>query len=158
METQNSLLGKLLHNLISLETFLRAHLYETREEDGFVSHDKLNVGDRVPVNSYTDFKQLSELIEDYNNLQQIKEGKLDKELIIYIRDLLHHGRVLLSLESDNHIVVRFSKEKSGYVICEAKQLMDISWLKSAVNSIYKALTLVELSYPYTREKSTKPKN
>lgn len=85
-------MSQLLLNIWSLESILR---YKLLVDDEDVLDDLFNskIGDKVDVNKFTNYLQLTSLIDEYNS--RINGVKLDKDSIISIRDLIHHGRYFL---------------------------------------------------------------
>ena len=96
MEERHKLIGNLLTNIWSLETILR-YLILAKKKEILQQIGGLNEGDTLSENSYTNYFQLNNLIEIYNTEYcSTQEEKINKERIIKIRDVLHHGRVFIT--------------------------------------------------------------
>jgi len=88
-------LGRLMVNLQSLEFALRAVLLKHKEgSEPSGNLENLTVGDCVPVNSFTSYASLGELIEEFNKLvsQRHSACRVDPA-VVDTRDALAHGRV-----------------------------------------------------------------
>ena len=147
MATEKSyplLIGKIIVNLSSLEVSLRFYLLKREgKETGFKDPDNLNVGDKVALNSFTDYRQLRALIRDYNAYQNNANDKLDEDKIVKIRDLLAHGRpmtkTIFPLTS-----VKFSKptKNASEVEVTEKEILDVDWLESSITFIFKSIAKI----------------
>jgi hypothetical protein len=108
-------LGKLLANLQSLEFVIRNALYDqfARPDNALRgSLDSLAIGDEVPVNPFTDYSSLPELIHRYNDSRSSGEQRVDPT-VIELRDALAHGRISGPVGSAHFSVVKFEKPKDG---------------------------------------------
>ncbi len=107
MQNQNTLenycrdLGKVIGNLSSLELMVRLFLHNVEfnrygSPPPEVDLDKIEVGDVVPENYFSNYDSLGDLIKKYNSLvssQKVLELCVD-ETIVKLRDAFAHGRVL----------------------------------------------------------------
>ena len=91
-------LGRLFGNFHSLEFALRSFLYSQADEPHSpfppgVSPYAGNVGDEVPVNAFTSYDSLAELIERYNRAVGHRAELIIDPSLVDLRDALAHGRV-----------------------------------------------------------------
>lgn len=149
MEQNNypCLLGQVLVNLISLETILRLYLLKKEnKEKEFIDPDTLNIGDKIPVNSFTNYDQLEKLIQLYNEKQKNPSEKLKKELIVKFRHLFAHGRALSKEPISEFPItfIKFSNDNRGtdFVEVTDKQFVDEKYLKDITRITKEAILSV----------------
>ena len=130
-------LGKLVSNLHSLEFALRAFLL--RRNEGLapkVDVAKLAAGDMVPINSFTSYASLGELVDTFNRVVQpsCPSRCLDRT-VVELRDMIAHGRVAGRAPNPPFELLKFGREKAGQVPVEYKITLDRSWLSSKIRFV-----------------------
>ena len=152
-EEQNShyalALGKLFGNLISLDIALRARLYGAhpapsgpiRDTQPFTS---LNVGDRVEENWITKHCYLSDLVREYNELQD-KLGRADRKIdigIVDVRNALAHGIVTAPAVGGILTLIKFGGAARSRQVTE-KVDMTLDWMTTQIARVPDALHKVD---------------
>src|SRR2546428_10019475 len=136
-----TLLGKILANLQSLEFALRLRLsYDDPPHTQLPAGKRLQelkVGDRVPVNSFTGYETLGQLIELYNG----RVATLDSDLIVdpnivTLRDALAHGRASSLPEDSDIILLKFSRPENGQATVTFSECLTREWLNIQVRRVY----------------------
>jgi len=126
------LLGSLVANLQSLEFVLRAfiHKYHNHEEPS-VDLSCLKKGDRVPINSLTNYDSLGQLVNKYNSIveAQAPTCQLDSA-VVPIRDMLAHGRIASTSPDRPMHLLKFGKYQGEEVPVEESVNIDAEWLRS----------------------------
>ena len=143
-------LGRLVSNLQSLEFSLRAFLVndEIRAGSSFPQSANLNamrIDDVVPLNAFTDYDTLGQLIRKYNGNRTVSSADLGiDEKLADIRDAVAHGRVSASAPSEHPQLLKFSKprrnEKQVKVTFSAA--MTKEWFGIQIGRTHKALLKV----------------
>ena len=136
-------LGKLLANLISLETILRSFLENRfREANGITGQtynlDKLSEGDSVPIDPFTDYRQLIDLIKDYNSTVVSEDPSLVvDESVVEIRHAIAHGRALSDIEALPLTLYKFGSpdKKSGTVKVTHCVRLTEEWFNNSVTLV-----------------------
>ncbi len=140
-------LGGLLGNFQSLEFVLRNYLQTLPTAPPFgveygVDIYSFPVGAELPLNEFTSFDSLGQLINRFNhemNQQGLQE--LDTT-IVEIRDALAHGRVSASCPKDHLRLLKFSKPRNGKVTVTFNTEMSDDWFKEQKKRVYEALQYV----------------
>ncbi len=143
-------LGKLLVNFQSLEFALRAFLLKTEEMAGspftkFKNLHELGEGDEVPENAFTNYDNLMQLIEKYNDNPKIKAADLciDKKLVD-IRDAIAHGRVSALTPSPPCRLLKFGRPKNNRTKVNFSILLTQEWYNQQLACTQKAtITVVQ---------------
>src|SRR4030042_292832 len=86
-------LGKLVANLQSLECLLRVYLLAIAQKTGSMNagpdYWKLNLGDVVPVDEFTNYDALRTLVEKFNKNIVLRDRALTVDpKVVDVRDLL----------------------------------------------------------------------
>ncbi len=137
-------IGRLIRNLQSLEFLLRAVLLEVKGNEPKVDDKEMLEGAEVPENSFTNFKSLGQLIDEFNeNMRILKLGPELSKSSVEIRDMLAHGRVF-SREMDGvPTLYKFGrKNDKGMIPIERVVELDNKWLGSAITQTLSDLDLV----------------
>jgi hypothetical protein len=151
-------LGMLLVNFQSLEFALRMFLWNTETPKGkqadLVSKLlQLNEGDIVPMNAYTNYDSLVQLIDKYNNNPKITSAGLaiDKTLVD-IRDALAHGRVAGLTPNPPFKLTKFNMpNKNNQVKVKFSALLTEEWFREQHQRVKKAvLTVTDANQRLTR--------
>jgi hypothetical protein len=150
-------LGRLQGNLLSLEFVLRAFLVndalmytvEGGVSQAFPQHsslDKLKVGDCVPVNAFTNYDTLGQLIAKYNTRVNRAANDLciDAELVD-VRDAIAHGRVSAPDIAEPLHLLKFSKPEPGInsVRVTHSIFLTAAWLSSQIKRVGEAILKVQ---------------
>lgn len=125
-------LGKLVGNLQTLEFLLRAFLHEQPSavplcipygEDIFAGPE----GTSVPLNDFTNWDSLGELIEKANQAFAHSCVQPIDTSIVRLRDAIAHGRVSAPVAAEHLRLVKFGKPKNGQVIVEFNVELSEAW-------------------------------
>ncbi len=138
-------LGTLVANLHSLELLLRVFLSEHNQGgEPVVSLASLCVGDFVPVNSFTSYDSLCELIHKYNKAikSRCPENVLD-DSVVGLRDMIAHGRVLGESPSPPFTLFKCGKETPDGVRVDAKETMDEAWFSAKIAFVYQQMVKIQ---------------
>ena len=135
-------LGKLIGNFQSLETLLRTFLHRmsaataARLPEG-KTYFGLQVGEEVPVNAFTNFDSLGQLIEKYNAVVQAKAQALVVDAtIVAVRDLLAHGRVTADSPDEARLtIIKFSRPLNGVVLVTDSAMMTNQWCQERIDVV-----------------------
>ena len=137
-------LGKLLVNLQSIEFVIRAFLLKTEELSGspfikFKDLNELSEGDEVPENAFTNYDNLRQLIEKYNDNPKIRAAGLciDKNLVD-IRDAISHGRVSALIPSPPFRLLIFEKPENNRTKVKFSILLTQEWYNQQLAYTQKA--------------------
>jgi hypothetical protein len=134
-------LGKLLSAFQSLEFVLRGFLHmrvtpKARRFPPGHSFYEDPVGALVPVNAFTDYKTLKELLRDYNRYVKSVGGDeftIDPA-VVDIRDAIAHGRVAApGLTAEKFQLIKFSRpahKDSSEVRVSFRVAVTPEWLRS----------------------------
>lgn len=124
-------LGKLLANLQGIELLARTYLYERIDKASGepLAAFQLNVpiGASQAVNHFNNYDSLSTILRKYNDLNP--HAKLDVETIVKLRDGIAHGRIFGEVEDESLRLIKFSKEKSGFVSVTYNEELNSEWFK-----------------------------
>jgi len=141
-------LGKLVGNIQSLEFALRAFLVNneidlgSRFPQSANLHD-MNEGDIAPLNSFTNYDNLGQLIKKYNNNPRILSAGLTiDETLVDIRDAVAHGRVSAATPSSSLKLLKFDKPKNNQVKVTFSVTMTKEWFGEQVRRVYNAVLKV----------------
>lgn len=144
-EDHSNRLGRLQSNLHSFELLLRFHLahIESNGKALFppgVNHPhELPIGARLPVNRFTDFASLRQLIARYDQTRPQELPPIDGS-ILALRDSLAHGRVYASAGPGFPLVlVRFSKPEDGFVVVVENARLTEDWFTAKTTLIFNAI-------------------
>lgn len=147
-------IGKLLGNLISLETVLRLYATVAKLIPGpdNIDYLALAVGEEVPVNTFTSYHQLGALVNLYNEHVAKSQPELVIDTnVIEIRDSLAHGRALTDVMSYPLSLFRFSKPSKvnpGVVTVVEKAVLTEEWFEKSIavilQQLHKTMKAIEL--------------
>jgi hypothetical protein len=139
-------IGKLVSNLVSLETGLRVAIYlsETpaaeRVPNSFrIAELTLTVGQVLEENALWSWDSLSDLISKYNELNP--DAAID-ETIQDLRNALAHGRILAANPTSEMRLLRFSKPRNRKVTVEMVQSITLEWLDVQIKRTMEANLIV----------------
>lgn len=141
------LLGRLMTNLHTLELFLRIFLHRELDEEFFELPNcgagrQAHVGVKFPFNHFTNYDQLSKLINKFNDrMRSRKLPQMDTELV-KLRHAIAHGRVFLPSRDEPPSLVKFSDQVDGFVTVEFCEVMSHAWLKEQNTRVSNALALI----------------
>jgi hypothetical protein len=140
LEEYTLALGKIVVNLHSLEFALRMFLWNQESPHGpsnwKTKVPQLQVGQSVPVNAFTNYDSLKELIEKFNVVVQKIDPSLCVDLgVVSLRDALAHGRVSAQVPQPPMQLIKFSKPSNGLVTVTYAEYMDEQWLQSHVTRV-----------------------
>jgi len=139
-------LGKLVHNMQTLEFMLRGILFADEITKGIskqlTNNPKFEKGELLPVNAFTNWDSLYELVQKYNQLPISKGFEID-ETLVEIRNAIAHGRVFLySLEGNIHLV-KFKIPKGNEVEIEFSEWMTEEWVGKQNDRFFEAIIMVD---------------
>jgi len=132
-------------NLHGLEFALRAFLLKHNEDlEPEVDLAKLEVGDKVPTNSFTSYAALGKLVDAFNNVVRSKccSCCLDRA-VVDLRDMIAHGLVAGRVPNPPFALLKFGKERGGQVPLEHKVTLDHAWLSSKIHFVYEQIRKVQ---------------
>ena len=142
-------LGKLVGNFQSLEFVLRALLindeiaHKGPLPKSATDMDKMNDGDIVPENAFTNWDTLRQLIKKYNGHPKISSAGLTiDEDLVDIRDAIAHGRVSAATPSSPLRLLKLKKPKDNQVKVTFSVLMTREWFAEQLGRVYKAVLKV----------------
>lgn len=138
-------LGKLLQNLLTLELLLRLCILKKEGKIFPLDISELEEGDKVLFNVLTNRDDLEKVINRFHSYKNMPH-KLDKEMVLKIRNAIVHGRLLSKKAGGSMWVFKFSKPKDGFVTIEVAQEMDSKWFNEAIDSIYSEVQNIEKVY------------
>lgn len=128
-------LGKVIVNLQSLEITLRLFLQcqaaRANPEIGQVKVAPLKIGQQVPIDHFSSYDSLSELIQKFNeSIQPADTNSLIDKQIVELRDALAHGRIWGSNPYPPFHIVKFAKPKGRdtSVAVTFSETISIEWL------------------------------
>lgn len=151
-------LGRLLLNLHSLEITLRLCLGKFPLATPYgLPHGQsvydFAVGASVPLNDFTDYSTLKELIARYNKaVGQHSIGRPIDATLVDLRDAMAHGRVSAEAENVPLRLIKFSKSSAGQtqVTVTVNLTMDEQWfddenrrVTSALMEVYNTVGLLD---------------
>ena len=150
MEEHSLNLGKLVGNLQSLEFALRAFLVNDEISSGGSFSQSVNLhdmdeGDIIPLNAFTDYDTLRELIRRYNSHPRILSADLTiDDTLADIRDSIAHGRVSGLTPSSPLKLLKFGRPKRNddHVRVTFSALMTGEWFKVQISRVYDAILIV----------------
>lgn len=139
--------GQIIGNLQSLELMLRMFLARTEPlPDGSASGPRLwslEPGDELPVDAFTDYDSLREVILRYNtNPSHTDASCAVDDTIAYLRDALAHGRLLAEQPRRPIRLFRFSKPKAGVVTVTMAVDVTDDWIAAQRHRVYDELQKV----------------
>jgi len=138
-------LGKLVSNLQSLEFVLRAFLANDEIASGASSNkyldlNKVNKGEKVPENAFTNYNGLGQIIEKYNNNQKvISAGLTIDNTLVEIRDAIAHGRASGETPSAPLRLLKFGRPRNNQVEVTYSVLMTKEWFGEQIRRVYSAV-------------------
>lgn len=141
-------LGGLILNLHSLEFLLRACLGRLPGAPAYglpwgTSIYTLPVGSSAPLNDFTSYETLGQLIERYNREVTARNiGTAIDPSLVDLRDAIAHGRVSTGKEDTPLTLIKFSKPKGGFVNVTVNFVMDEAWFKMSRDRVKNALFAV----------------
>lgn len=148
-------LGKLLGNLQSLESLLRLYLLACARQPlpqppSGPDYWELTPGDRVPVDAFTDYRTLGQLISAFNASVSHSDPTLTvPQAVVLIRDLLAHGRVSAKAADPTLLkIIKFNAPPKGFgeVTVAAVALMSEEWFTSHIEMTRIAIEHVQSAY------------
>jgi hypothetical protein len=150
-------LGALKVNLLSLEFALRMFLYNDEVVNAmrgtappvfapFANPERLRIGDCVPLNAFTNYDTLGQLIAKYNQrvAQSASELSVDPALV-ELRDALAHGRASAPVADGPIHLLKFSRPQPARSCVEVtcSMSLDSAWLdaqpKRVLGAVKKAV-------------------
>jgi len=140
-------LGLLLSNFQSLEFALRAFLQNLPDAAPLgIPHGvdiyTCPVGTDLPINAFTNYDSLSDLLKKYNAEMRKAGGSLIDESLIDLRDALAHGRVAMRGDNVDHHLVKFSRPVDNKVRVTFNEEMTTIWFKANVDRVSAAIRSV----------------
>lgn len=144
--------GKLLGNLQTLETMLRMYLLiadkkRTRNTTPGIRYWEMNIGDMVSVDAFTNYDQLTILIDKFNEDTHSRSLGVTVDMgVVRIRDLLAHGRKAAdSPDARQMKIIKFDKPIGGQVRVADCALMNEAWFEVNTKFVYDQLMNVMLA-------------
>jgi hypothetical protein len=132
-------LGKLVGNLMSLETLLRSAIHAATGAAPTRALDTFNVGDQVPADALTNYNALGQNIDAYNAFAPIPDW-IDKQAIVDVRDAIAHGRVMTTDPTVPLTLAKFSRpDGAGMVTVTTKLTLDAAWFSSQMTLVRDAI-------------------
>ena len=135
-------LGKITGNLQSLETMLRVFLDRRSGPDSpRLPQGKTcfgpQPGEEVPVNAFTNFDTLGQLITKFNALVAARDQSFAvEEAVVAVRDLLAHGRIAADSEDEAQLtILKFDKPKDGTVRVTDCAIMTDRWFDERIDLV-----------------------
>ncbi len=141
-------LGHLVGNFQSLEFALRGFLLNDKVASGKVilpleDLNTMNEGDVVHLNAFTNYDNLGQLIDKYNNHTKILSARLTIDrTLVKIRDATAHGRVSGDAPEPPYRLLKFGKPINDKVEVTFSVLMTIDWFNEQISRVYNAITKV----------------
>lgn len=124
-------LGELQAKLLSLEYWLRTFLFRHARLPFMPGLDSIAVGDVIEENPFTNYDQLSALIDKYNEaVRPQHEALVIDPRVIEIRHALAHGRIHRKSKESQPLLLKFSKPEKGRVYAETVVTLDPVKLRS----------------------------
>jgi hypothetical protein len=143
-------LGKLVGNFQALEFVLRAFLTNAEIAQrgplpkSATDMHKMNEGDMVPENAFTNYDTLGQLIEKYNKTPKILSAGLTIDgNLVDIRDAIAHGRVSADTPSSSLKLLKFNKPKNNQVRVAFSVSMTKEWFDEQIKRVYSAVLMVK---------------
>lgn len=138
-------LGKLVADMQSLETILRFCLWVADSKGKpFPDYHELTQGDIVRKDPFTDYRNLRELIRDYNS-NPLSAGLQIDETLVDVRDVIAHGRVYATAPSGPYQLLKFDEPQDDQVVVAFSASMTKEWFgkqitrfKDAVMKVHEA--------------------
>lgn len=135
-------LGKLIGNFQSLETVLRVFLDKMsastspRLPQG-KTYFGLRAGEEVPVNAFTNFDTLGQLVEKYNAVVRAKDSSLLVDAgVVAVRDLLAHGRIAADSPDETRLtVIKFDRPLNATVRVTDSAMMTNQWCQERIDLV-----------------------
>jgi hypothetical protein len=135
-------IGRIVTNLQALEFVLRLFLdarlgHPGTTKDIPVELTKLSIGEWVPVNYFTNFDSLKQLIQKVNT--ELKESGLSEhidESIVELRDAIAHGRVLSLHPNGTFTILKFSPPLNDKTQVTVSVKMTPDWLSEQIQRTY----------------------
>jgi len=136
-------LGKIVANLQSLEFSLRVFLLEADGTRSNVDYSRLNVGDQIAEDAFTNWDQLSDLIRKYNErVMSIDSSMCIDHSIVEIRHALAHGRVSAYSPEEPMHLLKFSEPKNKHVEVTYNAEMNATWFGEQIKRVLDAIIKV----------------
>lgn len=134
--------GQLVVDLQNLELSLRIHLLAVQQLSWPDYDESLVLGAELPCTAFTDFRQLRELLRDYNGLPGQTEVVQDAQSLVDLRDALAHGRVAAPRGEKAMRLLKFDRPVNGIVRVTYCAVMNATWFKTQLKMIQDALRTV----------------
>ena len=143
-------LGKLVTNMQSLEFALRAFLRNIEialnPPKIIIMLDKMKEGETVPVTAFTNYDNLKQLIQKYNDNPKVISANMTIDAtLVDIRDAIAHGRVSAPYPSSDLTLLKFGepiKPLKNQVRVTFSVLITEEWLKKQIKRFYDAVIKV----------------
>ena len=128
-------IGRIVRNLQSLEFLLRAVLLNiNKDTEPQIDDSDIVEGAVLPENSFTNYKSLGKLIDEYN--RHNKKLGLGPELTkasVEIRDMIAHGRISSKEMDGIPVLYKFGlKNKERMIPVKRVVVLDNEWLGKAI--------------------------
>jgi hypothetical protein len=134
-------IGAVFTDLLSLEFLLRLFLYErqAKPHNAFKPGQDLTglrLGAVLPANALTDFKQLKNLIDRYNEFvgPSCPRLKIGPNLVD-LRDALAHGRLFIRKNGLRLQLLKFTRPEVGKVKVNFSATLTLKWLAAQSNRL-----------------------
>ena len=135
-------LGKLIGNFQSLETVLRVFLDKVSASTSprlpqSKTYFGLRAGEEVPVNAFTNFDTLGQLICSYNAVVGAKDQALKVDAtVVAVRDLLAHGRIAADSPDETRLtIIKFDRPLNASVRVSDSATMANEWFQERIDLV-----------------------
>lgn len=140
MDTHTLALGKLVTNLLALETMLRFFLSDIDARAGIpqASFDELlvaNEGTVVLECALTNRDGLARVISKYN-AKVTTDLAIDGGEIVWLRDAIAHGRIISRDQRPPLSLFKFSEPENGRVTVTVSETLTLDWLQEWTSRIH----------------------
>lgn len=136
-------LGRLVANLLSLESSLRLFLLKV-DGDDFVDLNPhaAPVGEWLNLTALTDFRPLSHVVDRYNKLAEIDGESVIESKIVELRNAIAHGRLGAVDGEDCFRLIKYGSPEDGKVRVEFNQECSEQWFKEVNGLVREAIIRV----------------
>ena len=143
MEQHTLALGKLVTNLLALETMLRFFLSDIDARAGIpqASLDDLLAASKGAVFvdcALTNHDSLSTVINKYN-AKVTANLAINRDEIVSLRDAIAHGRLISRDPTPPLSLFKFSKPADGTVTVTVSETLTLEWLQECTSRIHRDL-------------------
>jgi len=156
-------LGRLIGNLLSLEYMLRIYLVDEelggdfeRKFPQYGRLHELQVGEKMPRNAFTEWDDLSDLIQEYN--RRVRNVSLQELVIdcsvVNLRHALVHGRVSSHTFEGPPSLLKFTKptKEDDHVFVECNYSLTSDWISEQTKKVFGEMMKVAHAKPHIFEK------